>query len=213
MGVNWVAIETLGVQVPRLDGMTDADVYNWISSLPNYQPDSPDVNYPAGAIFRELLPSAAGAYYSGQIPSTTPWMDNLAYGYDSYQYDEGYGASKYGAGYGASGYGASNYGAYPGAGYPTYSSYPAGYSTYGAAPYSGVPPVGYPSPTTNVGYPSPITNVPGIGSAVPSASGPVSITAVISSSPPCSACGNNGHYQSARVPPSQPLIGYPTTGR
>lgn len=98
LGVNWLAIENSGAAVPNLEGMSDASIQQWLSSIPNYNPDATDSNYPAGTAFRDLLPTAASAYASGKIPSTTPWIsffDSLSqgytydggYSYDSYSYD------------------------------------------------------------------------------------------------------------------------------
>lgn len=96
VGVNWLAIENSGAAVPNLDSMSDVDVQKWLSTVPNYNPDSTDSNYPAGTAFQELLPTASSAYAAGKIPSTTPWVSffdsNLnggAYNYDGY-YDAGY---------------------------------------------------------------------------------------------------------------------------
>lgn len=96
VGVNWLAIENSGASVPNLEGMSDVDVQKWLSTVPGYNPDSTDSNYPAGTAFRELLPTAGSAYAAGKIPSTTPWVSffdsNLnggAYNYDGY-YDSGY---------------------------------------------------------------------------------------------------------------------------
>jgi len=92
VGVNWLAIENLGAAVPNLEGMSDTNVQQWLSSIPNYNPDATDANYPAGDAFKELLPTAAKAYADGKIPSTTPWIsffDSLNGGY-SYEYLDGY---------------------------------------------------------------------------------------------------------------------------
>lgn len=122
VGVNWLAIESSGAAVPNLEGMSDAQVQQWLSSIPNYAPDSTGANYPAGEAFSQLLPTAAKAYAEGKIPTTTPWIaffDSLSthsstvgssagygsgYGYDtyfdSYSYDvpsvDYYGSSSFG---------------------------------------------------------------------------------------------------------------------
>lgn len=93
VGVNWLAIENSGAAVPNLEGMSDANIQQWLSSIPDYDPDATDVNYPAGDAFKELLPTAAKAYADGKIPSTTPWIsffDSLSSGFSS-------GASSYGS--------------------------------------------------------------------------------------------------------------------
>jgi len=102
LGVNWLAIEALSPQsnMPNLDTMSDSDVQRWLSSLPYYNPDATEVNYPAGNAFRELLPTAASQYANGKIPSTTPWvsffdgLNNDWYGDDDddtgYYIDGGY---------------------------------------------------------------------------------------------------------------------------
>jgi len=145
IGVNWLAIEASGAQVPRLDGMSDSAIQGWLSGLPNYRPDASDVNYPAGSAFRELLPNAATAANAGQIPSATPWVSfwdalNGGYGYD----DSGY--SGYDSGYPSGGYP----GAYPSGGYP--GAYPSG-GYPGAYPSSGYPGA-YPSGGYPGAYPS-----------------------------------------------------------
>lgn len=88
LGVNWLAIENSGAAVPNLDGMSDANVQKWLSSIPNYNPDATDSNYPAGAAFKALLPTAAKAYAAGTIPSTTPWVSFFdSYLGGGYNYD------------------------------------------------------------------------------------------------------------------------------
>lgn len=145
LGVNWLAIENSGAAVPNLEGMSDTAVQQWLSSIPNYNPDSTDSNYPAGTAFQELLPTAGKAYADGKIPTTTPWIsffDSLSsgysydgYSYDGYSYDSPTYDNSYPSFAGSSNFGgiSSNFGV--GVGSPTNTNYASSFSgaSYGAS--------------------------------------------------------------------------------
>jgi hypothetical protein len=161
LGVNWLAIENSGAAVPNLEGMSDSNVQQWLSSIPNYDPDATDANYPAGDAFKELLPTAAKAYAEGKIPSTTPWISffdalNDVYSYDAYSYDGGYSYDLPSSDFGDFG-GYSNFGGSLGfggasAGFGGAASFGTpSLGGFGGTPLGGSWNMGFPSTT---GYPS-----------------------------------------------------------
>lgn len=184
VGVNWLAIEKSGAAVPNLEGMSDANVQQWLSSIPNYDPDATGANYPAGDAFKDLLPTAAKAYSEGKIPSTTPWIsffDSLSAGYSydgylegSYSYDVP-SSDYYGGPYlGASGFGGtSNFGSWDSS-YPSFApSFGGAYPTTTALGSTISPQGGLPLasqlyvPQSLPSFPQPLGSPLGLGSTLP----------------------------------------------